>query len=154
VAGGAGARLSHVRGAGLGRVLGDFDGVVDVTVAGRSESRAGIRVHRARLRPDEITTTQGIRVSTPARTVYDLASLVVSTDRAGQYAGQHAVQRAGQRGGRGGGRDRSSGGRDASRVVVHRDVERALAEALAQRLSTRGAMLALLDRHHGHGAGL
>lgn len=139
---GDGATLSHLSCAGLWRVLGESDGIVDITVAGRSESRPGIRVHRARLRPNEITTLQGIRVTTPARTLYDLAGLVVSTDRGGQGA------RQGRR------RERHSAGRDASRTVVHRDVERALAEALAQRLTTRRAMLALLDHHHGHGAGL
>jgi hypothetical protein len=107
-------------------MLGDSDGIVDVTVSGRSESRAGIRVHRAQLRPDEVTSMQGMRVTTAARTLYDLASMVAPIHH----------------------------GADASRVVEHRDVERALAEALVQRLTTRRAMLALLDHHHGHGAGL
>lgn len=120
------AALSHRSGAGLWRMLGESDGIVDVTVSGRSESRAGIRVHRAQLRPDEVTSWQGMRVTTPARTLYDLASMVAPIHH----------------------------GADASLVVVHRDVERALAEALAQRLTTRPSMLALLDHHHGHGAGL
>ena len=121
------AALSHRSCAGLWRMLGESDDIVDVTVSGRSESRAGIRVHRAQLRPDGVTTRQGMRVTTPARTLYDLASMVAPIERAA---------------------------RDASPVVVHRDVERALAEALAQRLTTRLAMRALLDHHHGHGAGL
>ena len=121
------AALSHRSGAGLWRLLGECDDLVDVTASGRAESRAGIRVHRAQLRPDEVTSSQGIRVTTPARTLYDLASTVSPTHH---------------------------GAGASSRVVVHRDVERALAEALAQRLTTRPAMLALLDDHHGRGAGL
>jgi very-short-patch-repair endonuclease len=121
------AALSHRSGAGLWRMRAESDDIVDVTVSGRSESRAGIRVHRAQLRPDEVTVTQGMRVTTPARTLYDLAGMVAPI--------QHAVD-------------------DSSRVVSHRDVERALAEALVLRLTTRRAMLALLDHHHGHGAGL
>ncbi|MGH7447008.1 MAG: DUF559 domain-containing protein [Longimicrobiales bacterium] len=121
------AALSHRSVAGLWRMLGESDGIVDVTVSGRSESRAGIRVHRAQLRPDEVTSSQGMRVTTPARTLYDLASMVTPIRHAADYS---------------------------SAVVAHRDVERALAEALVQRLTTRRAMLALLDHHHGHGAGL
>jgi very-short-patch-repair endonuclease len=121
------ATLSHRSSAGLWRMLDESEGVVDIIVTGRSESRAGIRVHRAQLRPDEVTTRQGIRVTTPARTLYDFASMVAPIERAA---------------------------RDASPVVMHRDVERTLAEALAQRLTTRLAMRALLDHHHGHGAGL
>lgn len=132
------AALSHRSGAGLWRLLGECDGIVDVTASGRSESRAGIRVHRAQLRPDEVTVTQGMRVTTPGRTLYDLAGMVAESLRELPARGriQHATAD------------------NSSRVVVHRDVERALAEALVQRLTTRPAMLALLDLHHGHGASL
>lgn len=121
------AVLSHRSSAALWRMLGESDGIVDVTVAGRAESRTGIHVHRAELRSNEVTSTQGIRVTTPARTLYDLASMAARTlhDR-----------------------------HDAARCVVHRDVERAMAEAFAQRLTTPRALRALLDHHHGHGAGL
>lgn len=121
------AVLSHRSSAGVWRMLGECDGIVDVIVAGRSESRAGIRVHRAELRLTEVASTQGMRVTTPARTLYDLASMAAPADPAPH---------------------------DGARSVVHRDVERAMAEALAQRLTTRPALRALLDHHHGHGAGL
>jgi hypothetical protein len=131
------AALSHLSGAGLWRLLSECDGIVDVTVSGRAESRAGIRVHRAQLRPDEVTTCQGIRVTTPARTLYDLAGMVAGSRR--ELPARGPIQH---------------GADSSSRVVVQRDVERALAEAFVQRLTTRPAMLALLDLHHGHGASL
>lgn len=131
------AALSHLSGAGLWRLLIESDGIVDVTVSGRSESRAGIRVHRAQLRPDEVTVMQGMRVTTPARTLYDLAGMVVESRR--ELPARGPIR---------------NGADNSSRVVVHRDVERALAEALVQRFTTRPAMLAWLDHRHGHGASL
>jgi hypothetical protein len=47
---------------------------VDVTVPTAVRRRPRIRAHRATLSPDEITTRRGIRVTTPARTLLDLAA--------------------------------------------------------------------------------
>ena len=56
--------------------------IVDVTVAsdaGRRRRRGTLRIHRrAALRPEEVTTHRDIPITTPARTLLDLASV---TDR-------------------------------------------------------------------------
>jgi very-short-patch-repair endonuclease len=50
---------------------------IHVTVSGASESRRGIRVHRSRtLTPEKITVRLGIPVTTPARTLFDLRSVL------------------------------------------------------------------------------
>jgi very-short-patch-repair endonuclease len=47
---------------------------IDVTVrSGQPRTRAGLRVHRAKLTDAELTTHEGIPVTTPARTITDLA---------------------------------------------------------------------------------
>jgi very-short-patch-repair endonuclease len=53
-------------------------GDIEVTVMGRDPGRRpGVRVHRVRrLEPDEVTTFQGIPITTPARTALDLAAIV------------------------------------------------------------------------------
>ena len=50
--------------------------VIDVTVAGTGRrAQAGIRLHRrAEIRPDEVTTLDGLPITTPARTLLDLAA--------------------------------------------------------------------------------
>jgi very-short-patch-repair endonuclease len=45
-----------------------------VHVGAHRRSRDGVRFHRRKLAPDEITTKQGIPVTTPARTLLDLAA--------------------------------------------------------------------------------
>jgi very-short-patch-repair endonuclease len=58
------------------------DRAVDVTVPDRrARSRPGIRVHRGkRLRADELTKVSGIPVTTPARTLLDLAAEVTARE--------------------------------------------------------------------------
>jgi very-short-patch-repair endonuclease len=71
------ALLSHRSAAALWRLLSKHaDQPVEVTVAVRHvPRRAGIRSHKtARLMADEVTTLRRIRVTTPARTLLDLAS--------------------------------------------------------------------------------
>ena len=126
------AILSHRSAAALWGLLTDSGDIVDVTVDNRTETRPGILVHRSRLRRDEIGQRQGVPVTTPARTLLDLAGMV--TERA---AGRVVLARDTERA--------------AGRVVVARDVERALAEAFAQRLTTRRAMQAMLARRDGRG---
>ncbi|HTK67944.1 MAG TPA: DUF559 domain-containing protein [Pseudonocardia sp.] len=48
------------------------DAPAEVIVDWNLESRAGLRVHRDTLRPDEVRTVAGCRVTTPLRTAYDL----------------------------------------------------------------------------------
>jgi very-short-patch-repair endonuclease len=49
---------------------------VDVTTRSRPRPRAGIRVHQADLRSDEVTLLDGVPVTTTARTLLDLAGCV------------------------------------------------------------------------------
>ena len=74
---GDGAALFHASAADLLGIRRSDSAWIDVVVptgAGRAK-RAGIRLHRVRtLRADEVTTHDGIRVTTPARTLLDLAA--------------------------------------------------------------------------------
>jgi very-short-patch-repair endonuclease len=75
---GSGAVLSHESAAALWRLAGDRP-LVDVTAPTGSQSKAkspGIRLHRAKLRPDEWLTHEGIPVTTVARTLFDLAEAI------------------------------------------------------------------------------
>ena len=77
LAAGPGAVLSHASAAALWEIRRTSATRIDVTVrskAGRAR-RPGLRIHRTpTLRDDEITEHQAIRVTTPARTLLDLAS--------------------------------------------------------------------------------
>jgi very-short-patch-repair endonuclease/predicted transcriptional regulator of viral defense system len=75
---GAEAVVSHVSAGMLWQFLpssrGDA-GAVDVSLRAGNRCRPGIRIHRAHtLRPGEVTRLDGIPVTTPARTLLDLAS--------------------------------------------------------------------------------
>lgn len=53
------------------------ENLVEVVVTkGRVASRPGIRVRNLELRPDEVTTWERLRTTTPARTLYDLARVL------------------------------------------------------------------------------
>jgi very-short-patch-repair endonuclease len=77
LAAGPGAALSHASAAALWEIRATSATRIDVSVrsvAGRGK-RPGVRIHRAaQLRGDEITVQQGIRVTTVARTLFDLAA--------------------------------------------------------------------------------
>jgi hypothetical protein len=75
LAAGPGAVLSHRSAAALWDLRPNARGRVDVT-APRQHLRPGIEVHRAALAPDEITTQNGIPVTTVARTLIDLAAVL------------------------------------------------------------------------------
>jgi very-short-patch-repair endonuclease len=81
LAAGPGAVLSHASAAALWDIRRTSAGRIDVTVrssAGRAK-RPGLRIHRTpTLCDDEITEHQAIRVTTPARTLLDLASSLPS----------------------------------------------------------------------------
>lgn len=69
------AVLGHHSAAALLGIRRPRPGPMDVTVTkGHPESRTGIEVHRTRtLRDDEVTTFKGIRTTTAARTLLDIA---------------------------------------------------------------------------------
>jgi hypothetical protein len=71
------AVLSHFSAASAWDVRRSASGLIHVTVPGSAgrKRRAGIRVHRPeRLTSDEVTTLDGLPITTPARTLLDLAA--------------------------------------------------------------------------------
>ncbi len=78
LAGGPGAALSHQDGAALHAFRRDAGAKIHVTVPDRSgRRRPGIVFHRPRTLPeDEVTVVDGIPVTTPERTLLDLAEVV------------------------------------------------------------------------------
>jgi very-short-patch-repair endonuclease len=88
-----GGVLSHATAAWAWQLRPASTGAINVTVgsAGRKR-RSGIRVHRSRtLTPDDITTHRNIPITTPARTIIDLARTV--TGRPLEQALDHAEHR-------------------------------------------------------------
>lgn len=81
---GDGAVLSHRSAARLWRLLPPAVESVDVTRPGRRVRRDGICSHRANLRDDEWLVEDGIPVTSPFRTIFDLAAV----------AGRREVERA------------------------------------------------------------
>ena len=75
MAAGAGAALSHLDAAALWRIYDGLGPRIHVTTATRSgQEIPGLLIHRARrLHPDDVTTKDGIPVTTVARTLVDLA---------------------------------------------------------------------------------
>jgi very-short-patch-repair endonuclease len=74
---GMGALLSHRTAAAVWAILDDLRRVFDVTVPRHSQAGAhirGIRLHRRDLPPQDVTTLDGLRITTPARTLLDLAA--------------------------------------------------------------------------------
>jgi very-short-patch-repair endonuclease len=67
--------LSHTAAGAHWQVIGDR-GWCEVTVPRWRRTRTGIRVHEVRLPPDEITTHQGIPITTAPRTLFDLAAVL------------------------------------------------------------------------------
>ncbi|MFZ1383253.1 MAG: type IV toxin-antitoxin system AbiEi family antitoxin domain-containing protein [Scrofimicrobium sp.] len=64
--------VSHTSAASLHK-LGDLlDDIPEITVASRRQSRRGTRLHHLPLTDDEVTLSQGLPVTTPARTAADL----------------------------------------------------------------------------------
>jgi very-short-patch-repair endonuclease len=71
---GLSAVISHWTAAGLWRLVAR-GGLIHVSApSGAGRKREGIRVHELEVTDDEIITRHGIRVTTPARTLLDLAS--------------------------------------------------------------------------------
>lgn len=70
------AVLSHRSAAALWRLRLNAPERTDVTVPRTLRSRPAVRLHCAALAPDELTCERGIPVSTPLRTLLDLAAVV------------------------------------------------------------------------------
>jgi hypothetical protein len=70
---GPGTVLSHRPGGAHWQIVRDR-GLCEVTVPQARRSRSGIRVHKARLPPDEVTVHEGIPVTTVPRTIFDFAA--------------------------------------------------------------------------------
>lgn len=81
---GGGGRISHVSAGVLLGMLGPHRKpvLVEVTVPRRRRRRIeGVRIHRVRdLRADEVTTLDGIPITTPARTILDIAEEASTRD--------------------------------------------------------------------------
>jgi very-short-patch-repair endonuclease len=98
LAGGAGALLSHRSAASLWRQLPPrpADAPVEVSTPGRHAlSRPGLRMHRVPpLRDDEATTLHGLPLTTPARTLLDLAMVLTphELERALASALRHGLE--------------------------------------------------------------
>jgi len=89
---GPGAVLSHRSAAALWGIRPTARRAIDVTAPRKVPSRAGIDVHHARLARDEVTTVDGIPVTTAARTLVDLAA-VLPADHLQRAVKQAAILR-------------------------------------------------------------
>jgi very-short-patch-repair endonuclease len=82
MASGPEAALSHAEAAADWRMTRAPSGPVAITVPGRSgrATRRGIDLHRAPLPPEDVVVHDGLRVTSPARTLIDLAALLPTRD--------------------------------------------------------------------------
>ncbi len=71
---GEGAALSHWSAGAAWRMIATTLAAMHVSAARAGRGRAGLKVHRRTLEPDEITTLDGLPITTPARTTIDLAA--------------------------------------------------------------------------------
>jgi predicted transcriptional regulator of viral defense system len=79
LAAGPGAALSHEAAANHWRIWRRKARGIDVIVPGQRRSRDGVTIHRVRnLDPRDVTTRQGIPITTPARTLVDLAQTLTA----------------------------------------------------------------------------
>jgi very-short-patch-repair endonuclease len=87
------AVVSHRSAACLFNLLPEFRGDVDVTVAGRNPGQhAGIRLHRVGgLKRGDVTAMNGIKITSVARTICDLAAIASARDT--EHAFQEALYR-------------------------------------------------------------
>lgn len=73
---GPGAVLSHRSAAALWRIHVGERGRVEITVVRALRTRSTLAIRQGPLPADEVTTRHGIPVTTPARTLLDLAAVV------------------------------------------------------------------------------
>lgn len=76
LAAGPAAVLSHRSAAALWRLISDDGRVVEVTVDRDLRPRTGVHARFTKLRDDELTTVDGVSVTTVARTILDLAAVL------------------------------------------------------------------------------
>jgi len=77
LAAGTGAALSHLAAATHWKMWRRWVPGIDVTVPGQRRARAGFTIHRARnLDKRDVTIHKGIPITTPARTLVDLAGVL------------------------------------------------------------------------------
>jgi len=76
LAGGRGAALSYSAAGALWGIRPTAASLIEVTTPRARRPRRGIRFHRASLPPDEVTTVDGIPVTTVPRTLFDLAAVL------------------------------------------------------------------------------
>jgi very-short-patch-repair endonuclease len=75
LAAGPGSALSFFTAGGLHNIRRAIDGIVDVTVPGaQRRSRKGLRLHNTTLQAHEIHSVNALPITSPARTVADLAT--------------------------------------------------------------------------------
>jgi very-short-patch-repair endonuclease len=84
LASGSGAVLSHRSAAALWELRAPKEGDIDVTVPCDRRGGGDIRIHRNAIESGDVTTRHGIPVTTPLRTLLDLAAVV----------GEHELERA------------------------------------------------------------
>jgi very-short-patch-repair endonuclease len=85
---GAGAVLSHRSAAGAWGLRPDGGAVWELTVPSARRTRAPIRVHRRLLAPADVTTVHAVRMTSVARTLFDLSSVIRD------YQLRRAIERA------------------------------------------------------------
>lgn len=73
---GPGSMLSHLAAAAAHRFRLPAPCVVDVTNARRLRSRVGIRLHRREIHPAEIHRLDGLPLTSPAQTLFDLGAVL------------------------------------------------------------------------------
>jgi very-short-patch-repair endonuclease len=77
---GPGAALSHDAAGEVYGIRKRRPGPIDVTVTGAQRRRPGVRVHRQALASHDLTRRRGIPVTTPVRTLVDLAHRLTPAD--------------------------------------------------------------------------
>lgn len=68
--------VSHLSAAAEHRMRSPSPQVVDITNARRKSSRAGIRMHHRVVHPAEVVRVEGLPLTSPAQTVFDLAVML------------------------------------------------------------------------------
>ncbi|MEA2423917.1 MAG: hypothetical protein QOH13_327 [Thermoleophilaceae bacterium] len=76
LAAGDGAVLSHESAAALWQLRAGSGRLIDVTVPMKRRAPDGVRIHRCELHPSEIVKRGSLRVTSPTRTLLDLAAQV------------------------------------------------------------------------------
>lgn len=84
--------ISHMSAMAEHRLVRHAPIVVDVTIPRRLAGRDGVRVHVRALEPASLTAIEGLPVTTPAQTLFDLATML-GTEQLTKIANEAFVQR-------------------------------------------------------------